>query len=95
MLRLPEGGRGRGRRIYVAAEPTNLRRGFDGLTAATRSVIRQDPLNGHLVPQQSAQPDQGYFTKGPPATSLVQVVRLVRPELMIEVDVVAAADIHD
>src|SRR4030066_1849225 len=35
-------------RIYVAAEPIDLRRGFDGLAAATRSLIRQDPLNGHL-----------------------------------------------
>ena len=26
----------------------DLRRGFDGLAAATRGVIRQDPLNGHL-----------------------------------------------
>lgn len=35
-------------RIYVAAEPVDLRRGFDGLAAATRSLIRQDPLNGHV-----------------------------------------------
>lgn len=35
-------------RIYVAAEATDLRRGFDGLAAATRSVIREDPLSGHL-----------------------------------------------
>ena len=35
-------------RIYVAAEPVDLRRGFDGLAAATRSLIRLDPLNGHL-----------------------------------------------
>ena len=35
-------------RIYVAAEPVDLRRGFDGLAATTRSLIRQDPLNGHL-----------------------------------------------
>jgi len=35
-------------RIYVAAEPMDLRRGFDGLAAATRSVIGQSPLNGHL-----------------------------------------------
>jgi len=35
-------------RIYLAAEPVDLRRGFDGLAATTRSVIRQDPLNGHL-----------------------------------------------
>ena len=35
-------------RIYVAAEPVDLRRGFDGLAAATRSLIHEDPLNGHL-----------------------------------------------
>jgi transposase len=35
-------------RIYVAAEAVDLRRGFDGLAAATRSVIREDPLSGHL-----------------------------------------------
>jgi transposase len=35
-------------RIYVAAEAVDLRRGFDGLAAATRSVIKQDPLSGHL-----------------------------------------------
>lgn len=35
-------------RIYVAAEPVDLRRGFDGLAAATREVIREDPLSGHL-----------------------------------------------
>jgi transposase len=33
-------------RIYVAAEAVDLRRGFDGLAAATRSLIRQDPLSG-------------------------------------------------
>ena len=35
-------------RIYVAAEPVDLRRGFDGLAAATRSLIGQSPLSGHL-----------------------------------------------
>lgn len=35
-------------RIYVAAEAVDLRRGFDGLAAATRNLILQDPLNGHL-----------------------------------------------
>jgi transposase len=35
-------------RIYVAAEAVDLRRGFDGLAAAVRSVIREDPLSGHL-----------------------------------------------
>ena len=31
-------------RIFVAAEAVDLRRGFDGLAAATRSVMREDPL---------------------------------------------------
>lgn len=35
-------------RIYVASDAVDLRRGFDGLAAATRSIIRQDPLSGHL-----------------------------------------------
>ena len=35
-------------RIYVASAPTDLRRGFDGLSALTRSVIGADPMSGHL-----------------------------------------------
>lgn len=35
-------------RIYVAAEPVDLRRGFDGLAAATRQIIQEDPLSGAL-----------------------------------------------
>jgi transposase len=35
-------------RIFVAAEAVDLRRGHDGLAAATRSLIRQDPLSGHV-----------------------------------------------
>lgn len=35
-------------RIYVAAEPVDLRRGFDGLAATTRTLIHENPLNGHL-----------------------------------------------
>jgi transposase len=30
-------------RIFIAAEPVDLRRGFDGLAATTRSLIRHDP----------------------------------------------------
>jgi transposase len=35
-------------RIYVAAEAVDLRLGFDGLAAATRCLIEQSPMNGHL-----------------------------------------------
>lgn len=35
-------------RIFIASEPVDLRRGFDGLAAATRSLISEDPLSGHV-----------------------------------------------
>lgn len=35
-------------RIYLATEPVDCRKSFDGLAAMTRSVLRQDPLSGHL-----------------------------------------------
>ena len=33
-------------RIFVCTEPTDMRRGFDGLCGMTRELIRQDPLSG-------------------------------------------------
>jgi len=36
-----------GARIYVAAEAIDLRKGFDAPAAATREIIREDPLSGH------------------------------------------------
>ena len=49
----------------MTAEPTDLRRGFDGLAAATRSLIL-DPLSGHifLFFEQAEKPDQA-FGMGP------------------------------
>jgi transposase len=35
-------------RIFVCLEATDLRKGFNGLAAATRDVIGEDPLSGHL-----------------------------------------------
>ncbi|WLT32318.1 RidA family protein [Geothrix sp. PMB-07] len=34
----------------------------------------------------------GYFTQNPPASSLVQVSRLVRPDLLIEIEAVAVVE---
>ncbi|WP_433928248.1 IS66 family insertion sequence element accessory protein TnpB [Sorangium cellulosum] len=34
--------------IYVATEPLDLRRSFDGLAAVVREVLREDPLSGAL-----------------------------------------------
>lgn len=35
-------------RIHLAADPIDLRKGFDGLAAATRTILRRDPCSGHL-----------------------------------------------
>jgi len=35
-------------RIHLAAEPVDLRKNFDGLAAATRLIMGEDPLSGHL-----------------------------------------------
>jgi transposase len=35
-------------RVYVATEPVNLRRSFEGLSNEVRSVLRYDPLCGHV-----------------------------------------------
>lgn len=35
-------------RIYLATQPTDMRRSFDGLCALTIDVIRENPTSGHL-----------------------------------------------
>lgn len=35
-------------RVYVAIEPVDLRKGFDGLACVVRQVIAEDPLSGQL-----------------------------------------------
>jgi transposase len=35
-------------RVFVALEPTDMRKSFDGLSNAARSVFERDPLSGHL-----------------------------------------------
>jgi transposase len=35
-------------RVFLASQPTDMRRSFDGLVALTRSALLQDPLSGHL-----------------------------------------------
>lgn len=38
---------GAGTRIFLATGPTDMRRGFDGLSELVRQRIDADPLNGH------------------------------------------------
>ena len=35
-------------RVYIATEPVNMQRSFDGLMAEVRSVLALDPLSGHV-----------------------------------------------
>ena len=35
-------------RIWLAIEPVDLRRGFDGLAERVREHLRDDPLSGHV-----------------------------------------------
>ncbi len=34
--------------IYVAVEPADMRKSFNGLSILVHDVLRQDPLPGHL-----------------------------------------------
>ena len=35
-------------KIFVALEPTDMRRGFPGLSGEVQATLQQDPLSGHL-----------------------------------------------
>ena len=35
-------------RVFVATQPTDMRRGFDGLFATVRDFLQEDPMSGHL-----------------------------------------------
>jgi transposase len=35
-------------RIFLAAQPVDLRRSFDRLAEAARTIVKEDPFSGHL-----------------------------------------------
>lgn len=35
-------------RIFIAVQPTDMRKQFDGLSIETQRILEQDPLSGHL-----------------------------------------------
>lgn len=41
-------GLSHGVKIHLCTKPTDMRRGFDGLSGMVASLLEQDPLSGHL-----------------------------------------------
>ena len=37
-----------GVKVYLCTQPTDMRRGFDGLSGMAQSLMQQNPLSGHL-----------------------------------------------
>ena len=37
-----------GVKVYLCTGPADMRRGFDGLSGMAQSLMKQDPLSGHL-----------------------------------------------
>lgn len=35
-------------KIFAARQPTDLRKSIDGLALLTRTILKQDPMSGHL-----------------------------------------------
>jgi len=45
-------------RIWAATQPVDMRKAFDGLSAAVLGVLGQDPLSGHLFVFLNRQADR-------------------------------------
>jgi transposase len=37
-----------GTRVWLAAGPTDMRKGFDGLAALVQTTLSRDPFSGHV-----------------------------------------------
>lgn len=56
-----------GVRVFVCTQPTDMRKSFDGLIGATKTVIGQSPLSGHLfvfVNRRATQTKILYWSRG-------------------------------
>ena len=68
MIALPSLGaldRAAGARIWLAAEPADMRCGFDRLAERARQVTEQDPTGGHLFVYRSRNRDVAGLTHPP------------------------------
>lgn len=45
-------------KVFLAAQPTDMRKSFDTLAALVSEVLRQDPLSGHLFVFRSKRGDR-------------------------------------
>lgn len=45
-------------KVFLAAQPADMRKSFDGLAALTREILREDPLSGHLFVFRSRAGDK-------------------------------------
>jgi hypothetical protein len=54
-------------RVYIAAQPIDLRKSFDGLSAAVTARFGQDPLKGgpHVRLLESARQSDAHSVLGP------------------------------
>lgn len=46
-----------GTRVYLACRPTDMRKGFNGLAAQVKAILRIDPFNGHVFVFRSKRGD--------------------------------------
>lgn len=71
----------------------NLRQGLESVGLTFNAVVKLTVFltDMQYLPQFRAVRDEFVNTAQPPASSLVQVAALVRPELLIEVEAIAAA----
>ena len=71
----------------------NLRQGLEAVGLTFNAVVKLTVFltDMQYLPQFRAVRDEFVNTAQPPASSLVQVAALVRPELLIEVEAIAVA----
>ena len=56
-----------GTRVFVCTQPTDMRKSFDGLIAATRHVLKRNPVSGDLymfVNRKATMVKGVYWTRG-------------------------------
>ena len=56
-----------GVRVLLCTQPTDMRKSFDGLIAATKTLLGEDPLSGHLfvfVNRKGTQAKVLYWSRG-------------------------------